>query len=321
MKRVLTAVILIPLVVLALFKAPLWLFTLLVLGVALLAAKEYLDIASSAGFRPFRGLSYFFLVCGFALLTMSFLGDWRMLRNLGFGTVILGLVELVPLILSPFVFLFASLRRDPLSQALPDAAVSYMLLPYVGVTLACLVVLRAMGNGAMFVLYVMLLVWTGDIVAFYVGRAIGKHKLAPRVSPGKTWEGAIASAIGAILVAVTLFRFVMPVYKFLIRLHLVPTEGLATIKPAMVAARLVPAPIWIVITFAICVNIAAQVGDLVESAMKRGSGLKDSGSILPGHGGVLDRIDALLFAMPVALLFYCLGDFPNYLTARGFLVS
>ena len=320
MKRVLTAVILIPLVVLALFKAPLWLFTLLVLGVALLAAREYLDIASSAGFRPFRGLSYFFLVCGFALLTMSFLGDWRMLRNLGFGAVILGLVELIPLILSPFVFLVASLRRDPLSQALPDAAVSYMLLPYVGVTLACLVVLRAMGNGAMFVLYVMLLVWTGDIVAFYVGRAIGKHKLAPRVSPGKTWEGAIASAIGAILVAVTLFRFVMPVYKCLIRLHLVP-PGYMAFNSDLVAARLVPAPIWLVITFAVCVNVAAQLGDLGESAMKRGSGLKDSGSILPGHGGVLDRIDALLFAVPVALLFYVLGDLSNYFTAQGFLIS
>src|ERR1019366_4970194 len=213
------------------------------------------------------------------------------------GAVILGLVELIPLILSPFVFLVASLRRDPLSQALPDAAVSYMLLPYVGVTLACLVVLRAMGNGAMFVLYVMLLVWTGDIVAFYVGRAIGKHKLALRVSPGKTWEGAIASVLGAVVAALLLFRFLLPIYKGLIQLHLVSPYSVAMVPRE-------PAPIWLVVLFAVCINVAAQLGVLVESAMKRGAELKDSGSLLPGHGGTLDRIDALLFALPVAVLFY-----------------
>ena len=208
---------------------------------------------------------------------------------------------LAVLLVSPLVLLVASMRRDPLSEALPDAAVSFMVLPYVGVTLSCMVTLRAMGNGALFLLYVMLLVWTGDIAAFYVGRAIGKHKLAPRVSPGKTWEGAVASTLGAVVVGLLLFHFLLPIYD---RTDL-PSPGFAALDGQMFPGGL--APIWLVVVFAVCINVAAQLGDLVESAMKRGAGLKDSGSLLPGHGGMLDRIDALLFALPVAILFYFAG--------------
>jgi phosphatidate cytidylyltransferase len=163
-----------------------------------------------------------------------------------------------------------------------------------------MVTLRAMGNGALFLLYVMLLVWTGDIAALYVGRAIGKHKLVVRISPGKTWEGAIASVLGTVVVALLLFRFLPAIYEGLIQSHLVSPYSVATVPGETV-------PIWLVVLFAACINVAAQLGDLVESAMKRGAGLKDSGSLLPGHGGMLDRIDALLFALPVAILFYFAG--------------
>ena len=104
-----------------------------------------------------------------------------------------------------------------------------MVLPYIGVTLSCMVTLRAMENGALFLLYVMLLVWTGDIAALYVGRAIGKQKLAPRVSPGKTREGAIASVLGAVVVGLLLFRFILPVYNGLIQLHLVSPNSAANV--------------------------------------------------------------------------------------------
>ncbi len=305
MKRVLTAVILIPLVILALFKAPLWLFTLLVLGVALLAAKEFLGIVEAEGFRPFRGLSYLFLVCGFMVQASTFVTDWRWLENFGAAAFVAGMGALAVLLVSPLVFLVASMRRDPLAEALPDAAVSFMVLPYLGVTLSCMVTLRAMGNGELFLLYVMLLVWSGDIAALYVGRALGKHKLALRISPGKTWEGAIASAVGAILVALLLFHFLLPIYKGLVQLHLVSEYSAPTVPGEA-------APVWLVVLFAVCVNVAAQLGDLAESAMKRGAGLKDSGSLLPGHGGILDRIDALLFALPVGILFYFAG-LSNYL--------
>jgi len=304
-KRVLTAVILIPIVIWALFKAPLWLFTLLVLGVALLAAREFLGIVEASGFRPFRGLSYLFLVCGFLVQASTFVADWTIFRSIGTDAFVAGMGALAVLLVSPLVLLVASMRRDPLVEALPDAAMSFMVLPYIGVTLSCMVTLRAMGNGALFLLYVMLLVWAGDIAAFYVGRAIGKHKFAPRVSPGKTWEGAVASMLGAIVVALLLFRFLLPIYNGLVQLHFVsPYAG------SMLPNQ--PAPAWVVVLFAICINIGAQLGDLVESSMKRGAGLKDSGSLLPGHGGMLDRIDALLFAMPVAILFY-FGGLSTYL--------
>ncbi len=305
MKRVVTAVILIPLVILALFKAPLWLFTLVVMGVALLAAKEFLGIVEAYGLRPFHGLSYLFLVCGFLVQASSFVSDGRLFQNVGAAAFVAGMGALAVLLVSPLVLLAASMRRDPLSQALPDAALSFMVLPYIGVTLSCMVTLRAMENGALFLLYVMLLVWTGDIAALYVGRAIGKHKLAPRVSPGKTWEGAVASVLGAVVVGLLLFRFILPVYNGLIQLHLVSPNSAANVPGDL-------APIWLVLLFAVCINVAAQVGDLVESAIKRGAGLKDSGSLLPGHGGMLDRIDALLFALPVAILFYFAG-LSNYL--------
>ena len=285
MKRVLTAVILIPIVVVVLFRAPLWLFTLLVLGVALLAAREYFAIAEKTGFRPMRGWSYAFLVCLFIIAYYP--GD-QAHSGLGWYEAyepgIVPIAALLLLIASPFILLAAGMRRDSLSQALPASASSFLLLPYVGLSLAMMVRVRSHSNGALFLLCLMLLVWCGDIAAYYVGRAIGKHKLAPRISPGKTWEGAVASVIGAVIVGMLLFHSVIPI-----------------------AAPSAIAPLWFVALFAICVNAAAQVGDLVESALKRGAGMKDSGTLLPGHGGVLDRIDALLFALPVGLLFYAFG--------------
>ena len=206
----------------------------------------------------------------------------------------------------PLVLLLVSLRREPLSQALPDAAVSYMLLPYVGFTLGLLPVLRAGWNGALYVLYLMLLVWCGDIAAYYVGRAIGKHKLAPRVSPGKSWEGSFASVASAVAVGWLLFHYLPNISRALVCLHVMQGKITYELVPQVPPPPSL-APFWLVALFAICVNVFAQLGDLVESALKRGAGVKDSGTLLPGHGGVLDRIDALLFALPVGLIFYAAG--------------
>jgi phosphatidate cytidylyltransferase len=304
-KRVLTAVILIPLVVIALFKAPLWLFTLLVLGVALLAAHEYLSIAEAQGFRPFRVAGYAFLALSFGVFYVI-AGLVATLRpddkfSVGAVTGMLYFFSLpVVTLFAPLILLLIGLRREPLSQALPDAAVSYMLVPYVGFTLGSLPVLRAGWNGAVFVLYLMLLVWCGDIAAYYVGRAFGKHKLAPRVSPGKSWEGAIASVLGALVVGLLLFHYIDPIANALRSVHLLAPSVDAHAMQAL-------APVWLVALYAVSVNVAAQLGDLVESALKRGAGVKDSGTLLPGHGGLLDRIDALLFALPVGLIFYVAG--------------
>ena len=193
----------------------------------------------------------------------------------------------------------AGMRRDPLSQSLPDAASSFLLLPYIGLSLASMVVLRSHSNGALFLLYVLLLVWAGDTAAYYVGRAIGKHKLAPRISPGKTWEGTIASTIAAVSVALLLFRYLQPISFALQHIRLL--SPIVALYPSAAPSRI---PILSVIAFAISVNVAAQLGDLVESMLKRGGSIKDSGTLLPGHGGILDRIDALLFAAPVGWFFY-----------------
>jgi phosphatidate cytidylyltransferase len=112
--------------------------------------------------------------------------------------------------------------------------------------------------------------WIGDTGAYYVGRRFGRHKLAPRVSPGKSWEGAIASAATGLLFG-------------------------AIFLPLTIADM----PVWTAALIALVANAAGQIGDLAESALKRGAGVKDSGTMLPGHGGMLDRLDSSLFAMPV----------------------
>jgi phosphatidate cytidylyltransferase len=311
-KRVVTAVVLVPIVILALFKAPLWLFTLLVFGVAVVAAQEYFGIVKAQGYRPFQIAGYGLLAATFGIfyLVAALVGEIPPGEQL---TVQAGLVGIMffcglPLVtlLAPLVLMLLGLRREPLSQSLPDSAVSYMLLPYVAFTLGLLPVLRGARNGALFVLVLMLLVWCGDIAAYYVGRAIGKHKLAPRVSPGKSWEGAVASVIGAVVAGWLLFHFIVPIAMALRSAHImnsVPiTSSYAAFAPGANTVSL-----WLVAFFAVAVNVAAQLGDLVESALKRGAGVKDSGRLLPGHGGVLDRIDALLFALPVGMIFYLTG--------------
>jgi phosphatidate cytidylyltransferase len=305
-KRVLTAVILVPIVVLALFRAPLWLFALLVLAVALLATREFLEIARNTGIRPIRGISYSLVIWLFAAIPFIFAA----LSPSEFLQLLL-LLLVGPLVILAFVMLAFGMKREPLAQALPDVGSSFLVLPYIGVPLALILVQRELNqNGALLLLYLMLIVWSGDVAAYYVGRAIGKNKLAPRISPGKTREGAIASVVGSIAVGILLFHFSVPIQNFLVWLHLYAVPGIASYEAGAQTRPLAHSyvgPLWLVVVFALCVNIAAQLGDLVESALKRGAGMKDSGTLLPGHGGVLDRIDALLFALPVGWLF-CQGN-------------
>jgi phosphatidate cytidylyltransferase len=182
----------------------------------------------------------------------------------------------------PLVFLLLGLRKQELREALPAAAVSYFTFYYIAFPLACLVAIRRMETaGPALLALVLIVTWVGDIAAMYAGRAFGKNKLAPRISPGKTVEGSIASLVFAIVVCWALVEYTLPRFS-----------GMAGVRP----------PIWVPLVLGIGLNVAAQLGDLVESAIKRGAGVKDSGTLLPGHGGVLDRIDALLLAAPVGML-------------------
>jgi phosphatidate cytidylyltransferase len=137
------------------------------------------------------------------------------------------------------------------------------------------------------VLTVMMVVWIADIGAYFVGRAFGRRKLAPRVSPGKSWEGALGGLVVVLLVAFT-------------ALALIPADStLAAVFPRWLVERAGIAATVLVLVAMVALSV---IGDLHESLLKRARGVKDSGRIFPGHGGVLDRIDALIPTVPLALL-------------------
>ena len=165
------------------------------------------------------------------------------------------------------------------------------LFRYTGATLGYGYLLRyhpyAVGRaaGAALLALPLILTWTSDIGAYFVGRALGRRKLIPAVSPGKTWAGAIGALVACMLVAWVYQRWVLVPYA---------TLALRPLAPAFAASG--------ALIFGAVVSVAAQVGDLAESLIKRESGVKDSSHLIPGHGGVLDRLDSLFFVLPVAYL-------------------
>jgi phosphatidate cytidylyltransferase len=275
MKRVITAAILIPIVLVLVFLAPHWLFTLAVAIVAALAGWEYMGLAEKCSVRPPRVALIIALV---ALFAVNF--QWPDHTTAFFGVASLGLL------------VYCTFLR-PVAQVMADSATAIFCLLYAGFTLLALPTLHEQSNGPSLVVFLLLVVWAGDVAAYYVGRAWGRRKLAPSISPGKSWEGAIASVLGSMLIAAGLVG--------LAALQQEPWNSavlswLERVCPAAILSY--PDELWYWLVLAVVVNVAAQVGDLAESALKRSAGVKDSGSILPGHGGVLDRIDALLLAAP-----------------------
>ncbi len=265
MKRVLTAAVLIPVVLVLVFLGPpwQWLFSVAVAGVAALAGWEFMGLAERGGVKPPRVAV---VVALLALFAVNF--QWPDLTAAFFGVLSLGLL------------VYCTFFR-PVEQVMPDAAASIFCMLYTGFALIALTTLHEGPNGISLVAFLLCVLWAGDIAALYVGRAWGRRKLAPSLSPNKTWEGALASLGGSLLTAGGLL-------------------GLATLLGTWdLGALSYPEDIWYWLVLALVVNVAGQVGDLAESALKRSAGVKDSGSILPGHGGVLDRIDALLLAAPV----------------------
>jgi phosphatidate cytidylyltransferase len=281
MKRVITALILIPLVLVLVFLPAQWqwLFSLAVAGVATLAGWEYLNLTRNCGANPPRVAT---LVALLALFVSNF--EWHDSDHL---LAIFGILGLGLLVYCTFF--------KPVEEVIADASASIFCLLYTGLTLIALPALRDSSYGSSsIVLFLLCVIWAGDTSAYYVGRAWGRHKLAPSLSPGKSWEGALASVAGSMLIAAVLVG--------LATLLQAPwdTVLLSWLERACPSAVLsYPEELWYWLLLAVIVNLAGQVGDLAESALKRSAGVKDSGTILPGHGGVLDRIDALLLAAPV----------------------
>ncbi|HEY1159846.1 MAG TPA: phosphatidate cytidylyltransferase [Terracidiphilus sp.] len=263
MKRILTALVLIPIVLVLVFLGPRWAITLVTAGVAVLAAWEYLGLAERGGAKPPR-------IAVVVAIAALFAGNFEYPAQTAdiFGVLSLGL-----LVYCTF--------GSKVEQVMPDAAISVFCILYVGLTLLALPALREETNGPSLVTFLLCVIWAGDTAGLYVGRLWGRHKLAPALSPNKTWEGTLGSLAGSLLAAGALL-------------------GLADWLAQWNSAKLsYPEDVWYWLLLAVVVNVAGQVGDLAESALKRSAGVKDSGNLLPGHGGVLDRIDALLLAAPV----------------------
>lgn len=296
LKRIATAVVLIPIVMLLVLRAPVPVVAVVAAAVALVTVQEFLKLTESYGVQPLRLPTYVFVGLCFLLLAASAAGEAPQLSALKF---VLGVGFAAAI--APFIFLTITMRRSQMSSAYPAAAASAFAFAYIALPMAMLVQLRQQWAGAFWLLYLLLVVWAGDIFAYFVGRSLGRHLMAARISPKKTWEGAAASLAASLVVGILLFNHALQISSFLLRLGLIQRrDGLFGLeKPDL----------WPIILLTVALNIAAQLGDLVESLIKRGAGVKDSGTILPGHGGMLDRIDALLFAAPV-LWFYAAVVFP-----------
>ncbi len=286
LKRILTAVVLIPIVLVLILRAPVPVLALVAALVALLSVQELLKLAEPYGIRPMLWPTYIFIGLFFVVLAIP-LGESKPLLSSAVFIYSAGFAAAI----APFVFLTIGMRRANLSTAFPAALVSSFAFVYVALPLGFLVQLREQWSGAFLLLYLLLLVWAGDIFAYFVGKSLGRHLMSPRISPKKTWEGAIASLLASLVVGMLLYNYALPISTALLNAHLIDRRDgfFALQKPAL----------WPTLLLSAAINIAAQLGDLVESLIKRGAGVKDSGAILPGHGGMLDRIDALLFAAPV----------------------
>lgn len=266
MKRILTAVILIPAVLCLVFLAPYWVFVLVTAAIAALAGWECMGLAKHAGFQAPR------IAVTIAIVAL-FAGAYRYPDR---AAIVFGLLSLLLLV-------YCTFSRTP-ERVLGDATASVFCLFYAGSTLLALPALREEASGPSVVAFLLFVVWAGDIAALYIGRYFGRRKLAPAISPQKTWAGSAASLVASVIVAGGLLGAA----------HVLETKWNSAVLSY-------PDETWYWLVLAVIVNIAAQVGDLAESALKRSAGVKDSGILLPGHGGILDRIDALLIAAPVLL--------------------
>ena len=281
--------VLIPIVLLLVLRAHIVVLEAVAALVALLSVQELLTLSEGYGIKPFRWATFVFIVAIFVIFAVNSAGNTPLL-----STASLVAVSAFAASIGTFLFLAIGMLRADLSSSFPAAMVSAFAFAYIALPLVFLAQLRQQPSGAIWLVYLLLLVWAGDIFAYFVGKSLGRHLMSPRISPKKTWEGAAASLLASLGVGILLYQYGLPVSAALLNAHLIERQDgfFALQKPPLIP----------ILLLSVVLNVAAQLGDLVESLIKRGAGVKDSGTILPGHGGMLDRIDALLFAAP--LLWY-----------------
>jgi len=273
-QRVLTAAILTPIVVAIIWKGPNWLIAIVSAVVALLALWEFFSVAEHHGFHAYR---LWTSLAAVGIIGQQFYAS-RMASIDNLGDILVRVPRInLEMVLFGYVLGVAAIalgNRRPMSEVLPAISISGAGLLFIVLPFSAVIRLHGVDTlGPMLLLFTVVVVWVGDTVAYLVGRSIGRWKLAPEVSPNKTWEGAIANFLGALLVA-AIFGYwsqIPPVHMLIM---------------------------------ACLGSFAGQIGDMFESAWKRSASVKDSGSILPGHGGMLDRIDALILAAPAVWYYF-----------------
>lgn len=260
--RILTGILLGPLVLLLVLKGPWWGILILIAAAAGIAADEAARILlSELGARLSDRLVAVVLVVGVVVSAYSFGSS-----GLALGIAIAAMLAMASVL--------AVLGDIELAGRRASAMLAAIL--YVGALMGCLAMTVHLGGdtGRYAIVLAFFTVWLGDTVAYFSGRAIGGPKLYPAVSPKKTWAGAIGGLVGSALGGVLGWWWFFPAHS----------------------------PGWFV-ALGCGVGVVEQLGDLCESLLKRSFGVKDSGTVLPGHGGMLDRIDGLLFGAPVVYLF------------------
>ncbi len=260
-RRVGTAVVVLPLLALALFRGPLWLVPALVGAAALVGLAEFRVLLEARGLRPFT-------LPALAVFAASFVDVFR--------------PPLSPVPLWPAALILALgalvVRRGEFTETVPAAAASLFGAAYLGGlggALAALYTLAPAGDGPWRLTLLFATVMIADTCAYLVGSALGRHKLCPAISPGKTFEGGIGALVGGALAALVVCRL-----------------GLGAV------------PVPHALALGVVVAAVGTLGDLAESLLKRWAGVKDSGRLFPGHGGMLDRLDSLLFGAPVLYYYF-----------------
>ena len=262
MRRLLTAAVAVPVALLATFKLPPWAFFVFLLLFFVPASIEYVQLL-----RPLAPRSPLWVV-PFAVGPVAAALYWALAaheRTLPTDAWVLAAAICATVVVGSLL-LFGG---TPPAEAAAAMGIVGFGVPYFAMPVAVGVTMQRLDPWLLFLLYA--IVWLGDTAAFYVGSAWGRHKMAPVVSPNKSWEGAIAGFLTGI-VATALWSW----WRL----------GEVRLPLLLVAAA---------------TAVAAQLGDLFESLLKRGVNVKDSGSSIPGHGGFFDRMDAMLFAGPVML--------------------
>jgi phosphatidate cytidylyltransferase len=259
LKRWLTAIVAVPLLFAVIFFGSDALFSILIMGVILLGVYEYHHMAFGGG-HPWQKAQG--LLIGFLIPLAVYWGDMQLLLAVLSFSVLL-------------VFFTYLLRiKEDHFDILP---VGKMILGfmYVPLMMSYFILIRRLDQGVLWIFFLLVLAFSGDVTAYYVGKNFGKKKLLPLVSPNKTVEGTIGLFIGS-------------------------TAGCVLFQQIFFPAL----PLAHAATMGFIGSVLGQLGDLCESAMKRASGVKDSGAILPGHGGILDRLDCLIFIAPFVYYYY-----------------